>query len=99
MEDIGAEVRSNLESIMHLRPIELCRELRTENVSAILKQHGHPSKVALQYREQPGRGLISPALFPFYWFTLRAVLAVWVIIRLIVVVFTFQGTSPASTIL
>jgi uncharacterized membrane protein YidH (DUF202 family) len=55
--------------------------------------------VALRYREQPGHGLISPALFPLYWFTLRAILAVWVAIRVIVAVFVFQGTSPARTIL
>jgi multisubunit Na+/H+ antiporter MnhC subunit len=99
MEDIGAEVRSNLESQLDDRATALGRELRPDEVSAVLKQHGHPAKVALRYREQPGRGLISPAVFPFYWFTLRAVLAVWVTIRLIVAVFVFQGTTPASTIL
>jgi hypothetical protein len=77
----------------------LGRELRPEEVSAILRQHGHPAKVALQYREQPGRGLISPALFPFYWFSLRAALAVWLTIRLIIAVFTFQGATPTGTIL
>jgi glycerol-3-phosphate acyltransferase PlsY len=65
----------------------------------MLKQFGHPATVALQYREQPGRGLIGPALFPFYWFTLRAILAVWVTIRVIVAVFTLQGSSPAVTVL
>jgi hypothetical protein len=65
----------------------------------MLKPHGHPAKVAHRYREQPGRGLISPALFPFYWFTLRATLALWVTIRVIVAVFALQGTSPAGTIL
>jgi hypothetical protein len=99
MEDIGAEVRSNLESQMDDQAMALGRELRPAEVSAILKQHGHPAKVALRYREQPARGLISPALFPLYWFTLRAVLAVWVTIRLIVAVFVFQGTTPAGTIL
>ena len=99
MEDIGAEVRSNLESQMDDRAMALGRELRLEEVSAILKQYGHPVRVALQYREQPGRALISPALFPLYWFTLRAFLAVWVTIRLIVLVFVLQGTSPVGTIL
>src|SRR5262249_25495708 len=47
----------------------------------------------------PGRGLIGPTLFPLYWFTLRASLAVWVTIRLIVVVFALQGISPVRTIL
>src|SRR5215510_5618714 len=99
MEDIAAEVRSNLESQVEDQAMALGRELRLDEVSAMLKRYGHPAKVALQYREQPGRGLISPALFPFYWFTLRAVLALWLTIRLIVVVFALQGTSPARTIL
>jgi multisubunit Na+/H+ antiporter MnhC subunit len=98
-EDIAAEVRSNLESKIEDRAMALGRELRPDEVSAILKQHGHPAKVAYQYREQPGRSLISPLLFPFYWFTLRAILALWLTIRLIIAVFAFQGTSPAGTIL
>src|SRR4029079_18728577 len=99
MEDIGAEVRANLESQLEDQAMALRRELHPEEVSAVLKRHGHPAKVALQYREQPGRALISPALFPLYWFTLRAVLAVWVTIRVIVAVFVFQGRTPAGTIL
>src|SRR5688572_7978189 len=99
MEDIAAEVRSNLESRMDDQAMALGRDLRPEETSAMLKQYGHPAKVALQYREPGGRGLISPALFPFYWFTLRALFALWLTIRLIVVVFVFQGASPVSTIL
>jgi hypothetical protein len=99
VEDIAAEVRSNLESQMDDRAMTLGRELRPEDVSAMLKQYGHPATVAQQYREQPGRVLIGPTLFPVYWFSLRAILAVWVTIRLIVAVFTLQGTSPAGTVL
>ena len=99
MDDIAAEVRSNLESQMEDQAVALGRELHPEEVSTLLKQHGHPAKVAQQYREQPGRSLISPVLFPFYWFTVRAALAVWLVIRLIVAVFASQGTSTAGTIL
>ena len=99
MEDIGAEVRANLESQIDDQAMALGRELRPEEVSAILKRHGHPAKVAYQYREQPARGLIGPVLFPLYWFTLRAALALWITIRLIVLVFTLQGASPRGTIL
>jgi len=98
-EDIAAEVRSNLESKAEDQAAALGRELRPEEVSAILKEYGHPVRVGLQYREQPGRGLIGPALFPFYWFTLRAILALWLTIRLIVMVFAFQGASSTGTIL
>ena len=99
MEDIGAEVQSHLESQIEEQSLELGRELRADEVSEILKRHGHPAKVALQYREQPTRGLISAALFPFYWFTLRAALALWLTIRLIILVFAFQGTTTTGTLL
>ena len=99
MEDIGAEVRSNLESQVEDQARVLGRDLRPDEMSALLKRHGHPLKVALRYRDAPERGLISPALFPFYWFTLRAALAAWLTIRLIVLVFAFQGASPAVSLL
>jgi hypothetical protein len=99
MEDIGSEVRSNLESQADDQARVLGRDLRPHEMSALLKQHGHPVKVALRYRDAPERGLISPVLFPFYWFTLRAVFAVWLTIRLIVLVFALQGASPAVSLL
>ena len=99
MEDIGAEVRSNLESQLEDQAMALGRELRLEELSALLKQHGHPVKVADRYHDEPRRGLIGPSLFPFYWFTLRAIFVSWVTIRIIVAVFAFQGKSAAGTIL
>jgi len=98
-EDIAAEVKSDLESLAEDRAMELGRGLRPSEMSVILKQRGHPVLVASRYRDRPGRGLISPLLFPFYWFTLRASLAVWVTIRVIIAVFALQGTAPAQAIL
>jgi len=99
VEDIAAEIRSILESLAEERAAELGRELRPADMSAILKRYGHPMMVASRYRDRPGRGLIGPDLFPFYWFTLRAIFAVWVAIRLIVAVFTLQGTATAGSVL
>jgi hypothetical protein len=98
-DDIAAEIRSNLQSVMDDQAMELGRELRPDEVSAILKQHGHPMVVGSRYRDQRGRGLISPDLFPFYWFTLRAIFGLWVTVRVIVAVFEFQGTATAASIL
>ncbi len=42
MDDIAAEVRSNLQSLVEDRSAQLGRELSPEEMSAILKQHGHP---------------------------------------------------------
>jgi hypothetical protein len=98
-DDIAAEIRSNLQSLAEDQARELGRELNLEELSAIVKRHGHPMVVASRYRDQPGRGLISPELFPFYWFTLRAIFALWVTIRVIVAVFALQGTASAGSIL
>jgi hypothetical protein len=99
MDDIAAEIRSNLQSLVEDQAMQLGRELRQDEVSTILKQHGHPVVVAGRYRDQPGRGLISPELFPFYWFTLRAIFGGWVTVRVIIAVFQFQGTATAGSIL
>jgi len=99
MDDIAAEVRSNLESLVEDRAAQLGREPSLEEMSAILKQHGHPVVVASRYRDQPGRGLISPELFPFYWFTMRAIFGLWVTVRVIIAVFQFQGTATPGSIL
>jgi hypothetical protein len=99
MEDIAAEIRSNLESLAEDRAAELGRELNLGEMSAILKQHGHPMVVASRYRDRSARGLISPNLFPLYWFTLRAMFALWVTLRVIIAVFTLQGTTPAGSVL
>jgi hypothetical protein len=99
MDDIAAEISSNLQSLIEDEAMQLGRELRPAEVSALLKRHGHPMVVASRYRNQAQRGLISPELFPFYWFTLRAILTVWVVIRVIVAVFTLQGTATAGSVL
>jgi hypothetical protein len=98
-DDIAAEIRSNLESLVEDRTAELGRELRPAEMSAILKAHGHPMTVASRYRDPSARGLISPALFPLYWFTLRAIFGLWVTIRVIVAVFVLQGTATAGAVL
>ena len=99
VEDIAREIRSNLESLAEDQAAELGRELRPEEMSAILKRHGHPLVVAGRYRDRPGRGLISPDLFPLYWFTLRAIFALWATVRVIIAVFEFQGAATAGSIL
>ncbi len=68
-------------------------------MSAILKQHGHPVNGGHRVSRTAGAGSDRSALFPLYWFTLRAILGLWVTIRVIVAVFALQGTSPAGTIL
>ena len=95
-DDIAAEIRSNLQSLIEDRAMEVGRDLRLEEVSAILKQHGHPKAVASRYGDRPERVLIGPGLFPFYWSTLRAIFTAWVVVR-VVAALAFRGTAPGGS--
>jgi hypothetical protein len=99
MDDIAAEIRSNLESLAEDKAERLGRELSPGEMSAILKQHGHPQVVASRYRDRPGQALIGPWLFPFYRSTLRGILSVWVTVRVIGAVLAFHGTATTGSIL
>lgn len=67
--DVLAELRANLLEQMESREEELGRSLTEDEVTAILKSHGHPAIVAGRY--QPRYSLIGPEVFPYYWLTLR----------------------------
>jgi hypothetical protein len=68
MDDIAAEIRSNLESLVEDRSTQLGRALSPDELSAILKQHGHPMVVAGRYRDQPPWGF-RPGVFSALLFT------------------------------
>ncbi|WP_204304027.1 hypothetical protein, partial [Stenotrophomonas maltophilia] len=57
----------------------LGRPLDKSEVSQILREFGHPLAVAGQYHGQ--QVLIGAELFPFYWFALRIMLAVFAVIE------------------
>ena len=71
-EDILAELAANIRSKLEDREEALGRPLNAEEVETILKRHGHPMLVAGSYL--PRQHLIGPAVFPFYWFTLKTFL-------------------------
>src|SRR5215470_18038828 len=74
-DDIVKELGDNILSQMEDRAAELGRPLNEIEQAAILKQHGHPLVAAARYRRLPLQQLIGPALFPLYWYMLRAALA------------------------
>jgi hypothetical protein len=82
--DIIAELRDDIRSEVEERENTLGRNLDEKELEALLKQRGRPLLVAEKYL--PQRWLISPVLFPAYWFVLRLVLlcyflpwiAVWI---------------------
>lgn len=83
-DDIIAELREVIETRIEDRKADLARPLTQNEVSAMLKEFGHPITVAGGYREQ--RALISAEVFPFYWLALRVVLAIVAVIEAIQIV-------------
>src|SRR3954454_7711370 len=68
-DDILAELRANILEMAEDREQELGRVLTIEEEEEILKKHGHPMQVAARYL--PKQYLIGPAVFPFYWYTIK----------------------------
>jgi len=68
-QDTIAELRANLLAQIEGREEELGRPLTEDEAAKILEAHGMPILVAARYR--PQHSLISPAMFPVYWYTLK----------------------------
>jgi hypothetical protein len=79
--DIVAEIRDDLLSRQEAREEALGRPLDQGEVSALIKETGHPLIVAARYR--PPQYLIGPDAFPFFVATLRIV-AMFLVVALAV---------------
>lgn len=92
-DDILAELGDLIAARIEDREETLGRALTRNEVSALLREFGHPIAVAGQYHGQ--RALIGPELFPFYWFVLKIVLAIVFVIEAIQVAGRFVTGSEA----
>lgn len=80
-DDIVRELSENLISQMEDREEELGRPLDEAEQAAILKRHGHPMVVAGRYRSW--QQLIGPVFFPLYLFSLKAGLAIALLVTVV----------------
>jgi len=80
-DDVIAELRDLIASRIEDREESLGRALDEKEVSALLRDFGHPLVVAARYGTQ--HSLIGPDLFPFYWFALKVVLAISLVVTLL----------------
>jgi hypothetical protein len=80
-DDVIRELREDLRSQVEDQEAELGRSLTPEEQEQILKHWGHPWLLASRY--QPKRQLVGPALFPFYWLTLKVALGVALLVHVI----------------
>jgi hypothetical protein len=80
-DDVLAEIADDVQSELESRAEELGRPMTSDEVAALITDHGHPRIVALWHR--PQRYLIGPLLFPFYTYVLRLVVLAVVILDLL----------------
>lgn len=73
-DDIIAELHDELATRQEAREDALGRPLRRDELTALLREFGHPLVIAARYR--PQQYLIGPEIFPFYLFALRVVLSI-----------------------
>jgi hypothetical protein len=82
--DILQELSDNILSQMEEKAEGIDRPLTEPEQAEVIKKHGHPVVVAARYGRV--RYLIGPAVFPFYWLTLRIAALGALLVRLIVAI-------------
>jgi len=95
-EDIVAELRDTILSIIEAREAELGRPLKDEEVEAVLRDVGHPLMVAARYREGP-QHVVGPTLYPYWAFAVKVGIILQLGIGLIVLlVRSIGGDFPEA---
>jgi len=91
IRELGEDIRTQAAD----REEELGRALTADDEATLLKQFGHPMVLAAKYRGS--QQLISPVVFPFYWFGLRIALGIAVAVQIamaIAMVVNGQSAGP-----
>jgi hypothetical protein len=96
-EDIVAELRDVVLTELEAREAQLGRPLTEDEVEATLRRVGHPLAVAARYGNEP-QHVVGPRLYPFWFFGVKAAVAVQAAVACVVLaahVLTGQPVSQA----
>lgn len=97
--DILRELSENIYSQLQDKEAELGRPLQESELAAVLKTHGNPLLVASRYRRAPMQQLIGPAIFPFYWFVVKALFWIAVAISTLNAIALVASGEPVQQLL
>lgn len=96
--DIVAELKDGLLSQVEDREAELGRKMNADEYAAIIKQSGHPMLVASRFQSQ--QYLVSPAMFPFWWASMKITLLVVGLVYVVLAgVSMITNSKPIQTLL
>ncbi|MDQ6824990.1 MAG: hypothetical protein M3007_05940 [Candidatus Eremiobacteraeota bacterium] len=93
-EDIAAEIGDDLASQIENKESALGRPLNRDEQAELIKAYGHPKIVASRYGSQ--QYLIGPTLLPFYFYTLKIVGVILLILVAIAVAAHSGGDALSS---
>jgi len=93
-EDILAELRDDIQARLDERASRLGRSLTEDEEADVLKPYGRPILMAARYGKR--RQLVGADWFPYYWTTLKIVLAVAVTIQIATVVLLAIAGRPTG---
>ena len=96
-DDIIRELGEDIRAQAADREEELGRPLTADDEAALLKQFGHPMVLAAKYRRS--QQLISPVVFPFFWFALKLALGIAVVVQIAVGIAMVVSGEPAGPII
>jgi hypothetical protein len=95
-DDVHRELSAELHDAIEEQESQHGRALTTDELTAVLKRFGHPLTLALRY--QPARTLVGPETFPVFWFAVRLVLAILVVVHVVLPGLFFVGTGETGRI-
>jgi hypothetical protein len=93
-DDVGRELSEDLRSQIEEKEADLGRRLSDDETAALIKGFGHPLVLALRY--QQGRYLIGPDVFPLFWFSVKSVLGILVVVHIVLPAIFFVVSGEPS---
>jgi hypothetical protein len=96
-DDVHRELSAELHDAIEEQEAAQGRPLDADEMTAVLRRFGHPLTLALRY--QPSRTLVGPETFPVFWFAVRLVLAILVVVHIVLpLLFLVATGAPADRI-
>jgi hypothetical protein len=96
-DDVHRELSAEIQDAVEEQESLHGRALTADEMTAVLRRFGHPLTLALRY--QPARALVGPETFPVFWFAVRLVLAILVVVHLVLPTLFFVATGDTGRIL
>jgi hypothetical protein len=96
-DDIIRELSEDLHAQVSDREAELRRPLTEDEQESLVKKFGHPLMLAARYR--PHQHVIGPALFPFYWQTLKIAIGGALVVHMALAAAMAFGGTPINRVI